>query len=157
MKVGGYSTLINLTKGIFMKLLVGLTLLLFSFSVLAHIEPGTWKGIVSADANCFMDVGAQTFENGMPHPLNERIAITVGSTTYSVRHPYAMNPADGTVSFNHDLFEGVVATATGAFAIQIKMAHTAEFEGPVSLSVMEHNWKTGDKEVVNCTDLKKVF
>jgi hypothetical protein len=139
-----------------MKSLILVATTLLSISAFAHIEPGTWKGVVSADANCFMDVGAQTFENNLPHPLNERIAITVGSTTYSVRHPYSMNTGDGTVSFNHDLFEGVVATSTGAYAIQIKMAHTADFEGPLSLSVMEHNWKTGDKEVVNCDQLKKV-
>lgn len=139
-----------------MKNLIVAATLLISYSAFAHIEEGTWKGVVSADANCFMEAGAQTFENNLAHPLNERIAITVGSTTYSVHHPYAINAKDGSISFNHDLFEGVVATATGAFAIQIKMAHTADFEGPVSMSVMEHNWKTGDKEVVNCDQLKKV-
>lgn len=139
-----------------MKNLLALTALLISTSAFAHIEPGTWKGVVSADANCFMEVGSQTFLNGLAHPLNERIEITVGHTKYSVHHPYVINAADGTVAFNHDLFEDVVPTATGAFAIQIKMAHTADFEGPVALSVMEHNWKTGAKELVKCDQLKKV-
>ena len=139
-----------------MKNLIVAAIALFSFPAFAHIEEGTWKGVVSADANCFFEVGAQTFENGLAHPLNERIEITVGSTKYSVHHPYSIDAKDGTVAFNHDLFEDVVATATGAFAIQIKMAHTADFEGPVSLSVMEHNWKTGSKEVVSCDQLKKV-
>lgn len=130
---------------------------LFSTFAYAHIEPGTWKGKVSDTATCFMDVGAQTFENNLPHPLNERISIQIGSITYSVHHPYSINLKDGTVGFNHDLFEAVVPTATGAYALQIKMAHTEEYEGPTSLTVMEHNWKTGFKEVVSCSDLKKVY
>lgn len=139
-----------------MNKILSLGFLVFSLTAVAHIEEGTWKGVVSADANCFMDAGAQTFENNLHHPLNERISVKIGSTTYSVHHPYSINAKDGSVSFNHDLFEGVVPTETGAFAVQIKMAHTASFEGPVSFVVMEHNWKTGAKEVVNCSDLKKV-
>ncbi|MFZ3229724.1 MAG: hypothetical protein WA160_05940 [Pseudobdellovibrio sp.] len=139
-----------------MKNLLLSSILLISISTFAHIDPGTWKGIVAENADCYMEVGAQTFENNLPHPLNERIAITIGSTAYSVHHPYAMNTTDGAVSFNHDLFEAVVPTSTGAFALQIKMLHTAAYEGPESLSVMEHNWKTGAKEILKCSQLKKV-
>lgn len=129
-------------------------LLLFSLKSMAHIEPGTWKGNVKEGVNCIMEVGAQSFENGLRHPLNERIAITIGAIQYSVHHPYSMNIQDGTVSFNHDLFEAVVPTKTGAYALQIVMKHTPEYEGPVSYSVMEDNWSTGFKEVVNCSDVK---
>ncbi len=139
-----------------MKTILIFTLALISFSSFAHIEPGTWKGEVSANANCFMEVGAQTFENNLPHPLNERIAITIGSTTYAIHHPFSIDTKDGSVKFNHDLFEAVVATKTGAFALQITMLHTDNFEGPSSFVVMEDNWKTGVKEIVNCSNLKKV-
>jgi hypothetical protein len=140
-----------------MKAIITIALLSFSFSTFANIEAGTWRGVVAENANCFMEVGAQTFENNLPNPLNERIAITIGNTTYSVRHPYSINPGNGTISFNHDLFEGIVATATGAYALQIKMIHTADYEGPSSLSVMEHDWATGFSEVVSCNQLKKVY
>lgn len=122
----------------------------------AHIDEGTWKGVVREGVNCFMDAGKQSFEGGLRHPLAERIEIKIGTTTYSVQHPRAIDAITGQVSFNHDLFEGVVPTATGAFAVQIKMVHTEEFEGPASFSVMEHNWKTGAVELVQCNDLKKV-
>ncbi len=122
----------------------------------AHIEQGTWKGVVRDGVNCFMDAGLQTFEGGLRHPLAERIEIKIGNTNYTVRHPYSMDVATGKISFNHDLFEGVVPTATGAFALQIKMIHSADFEGPGSFSVMEHNWKTGAVELVQCNELKKV-
>ena len=122
----------------------------------AHIEEGTWKGTVRDGVNCFMDAGKQTFEGGLHHPLAERIEVKIGNTFYSVHHPYAIDAATGKVSFNHDLFEGVVPTKTGAFAVQIKMIHSDDFEGPASFSVMEHNWKTGTTELVQCNDLKKV-
>jgi hypothetical protein len=139
-----------------MKSILFLTATLMSLSLSAHIEPGTWKGTISPEADCFFEVGAQTFENNMQHPLNERIQITIGSTSYSIRHPYQINPIDGSVTYNHDLFEAVTPTANGAYALQIHMEHSESYEGPTSLSVMEHNWKTGFKEVLNCSNLKKV-
>lgn len=124
--------------------------------VSAHIEPGTWKGVVSKDAACFMEVGARTFENNIPNPVNERIQITIGSTAYSVRHPYQIDTNEGKVTFDHDLFESVVPTMTGAFALKIHMKRSETYEGPSRLSVMEHDWKSGFREVVHCSDLKKV-
>lgn len=130
---------------------------LFSSLAQAHIDHGTWKGIINENAACFMDVGETTFINNVKNPLNERIKITIGNTEYSVRHPYTIDSQTGSISFNHDLFEDVVPTATGAYALQIKMAHTEEYEGPVSLVVMEHDWKTGFREVLSCHDLKLVY
>lgn len=138
-----------------MKQLFLITLLTSIFAQ-AHIEEGTWKGSVREGVDCFMDAGAQTFEGGLRHPLAERIEIKIGNTTYSVHHPYSIDATTGQVAFNHDLFEGVVPTKTGAYALQIKMVHTEEFEGPASFSVMEHNWKTGAIELVQCNNLKKV-
>lgn len=130
---------------------------LFPLFTFAHIEKGTWKGSVREGVDCYMDAGDQTFVDGLHHPLNERIQIKVGLTEYSVRHPYSIDAKTGTIGFNHDLFEGVVATATGAYAIQINMIHSADFEAPGSFSVMEHDWKTGFKELVVCKSLKKVY
>ena len=131
-------------------------LMIFSTTVFAEIQPGVWKGVVSDQAYCFMDVGPTTFVNGFPHPLNERIEIKIGQTIYSVKHPHSVNAETGEISFNHDLFEDVVPTATGAFALQIQMDHSTGRERPQSLVVMEHDWKTGFKEVLNCHSLKWV-
>lgn len=130
--------------------------LFFSLFASAHIEKGTWKGVVREGVDCYMDAGDQTFIDDLHNPLNERINITVGLIEYVVHRPYTINTSDGSVGFNHDLFEGIVPTATGAYAIQIKMAHNKTFEGPESFSVMEDNWKTGEKELVVCQSLKKV-
>lgn len=138
------------------KILVFISVL-FPLITTAHIEKGTWKGSVREGVDCFMDVGDQSFVDGIHHPLNERIQIKVGAIDYVVRHPYSIDVTTGTIDFNHDLFEGVFATSTGAYAIQINMIHTEDFEGPASFSVMEHNWKTDFKELVVCKSLKKVY
>lgn len=132
--------------------------LVFAFSMTAHshIEKGTWRGDVSANAFCFMEVGDTTFINNIKNPLNERIAIQIGQTQYSVKHPHSVDFVSGTISFNHDVFEDVVPTATGAYALQIKMSHNSQGSAPESLSVMEHDWKSGFKEVVACKNLIKV-
>jgi len=130
--------------------------LTLSLSSYAHIEQGLWRGVVNDSANCYMEVGAQSYENNLRHPLNERIEIKIGSTQYSVKHPAHLDFSKGEVGFNHDLFEGITPTKTGAFALQIKMIHTDHFEGPSELSIMEHNWVTGFKEVVTCRNLELV-
>lgn len=137
--------------------LLALIAVLFPLVATAHIAKGTWKGSVREDVDCFLDSGDQSFVDDIHHPLNERIQIQVGQINYVVHHPYSIDVTNGRVDFNHDLFEGVVATATGAFAIQIKMIHSEAFEGPESFSVMEDNWKTGENELVVCKDLKKVY
>jgi len=130
--------------------------ILFPLIASAHIEKGTWKGSVREGVDCYMDAGDQSFVDGVHHPLNERIQVKVGAIEYVVHHPYSIDATTGTIDFNHDLFEGVVATPTGAYAIQINMIHSEDFEGPAGFSVMEHNWKTGFKELVICKSLKKV-
>ena len=139
-----------------MKKIVFVLATMSSLILNADIEKGTWKGTVREGVDCFIDAGEQTFEGGLHHPLSERIDIKIGQTHYSVHHPYSIDPEKGAVKFNHDLFEGVVPTATGAYAVQINMVHSDEFDGPSSFSVMEHNWKTGDIELVKCLSLKKV-
>jgi hypothetical protein len=135
------------------KILVALFISFHSLNLFAGIEIGTWKGKISESANCFIDVGDQTFENNLKHPLNERISFTIGSIKYSVHHPYLMNLKDGSVSFNHEQLEAVTPTSNGTYALQIQLKE----EVPTSVYIMEHNWKTGDKEIIYCTDLKKVF
>lgn len=121
----------------------------------AHIEPGTWTGVGVDNGSCIMEVGPQTFENNVPHPLNERIQIKVGNDTYSVRHPSVIDPKTATASFNHDQFEAILATPEGAQAIVIEMAHSPEFEGPTKFTVISHKWKTNVKIATACSDLKQ--
>lgn len=130
-------------------------LLLSFFPLLAqaHLEPGTYTGVTAEKATCSMVVGEQYFVDDKPHPLNERIRITVNGVEFVVGHPTVFDSAQDLISFNHDLFQGVVPTATGARALEVVMTHEAGKEGPVSFSQIENFWKTGKKAAIHCAEL----
>lgn len=128
--------------------------LISSFSAFAHIEEGTHTGVAADGQACSFVAGAQTFENNLPHPLNERIEVTVNGDKFVVHHPAVIDIAANKVHFNHDLFEGVLATPVGAKALIVTMVHTADFEGPSDFTLIENNWKTGEKKTLVCKGLK---
>ena len=122
----------------------------------ARIEPGNWIGATIKGEECSMLVGKTFFENNMGHPLNERIRITVGADALVVGHPPVVSSADSLAYFNHDIFQGIVPTTTGAKAYIINMAHTADFEGPTSFEIIENQWKAGTKSHLKCENIKLV-
>lgn len=126
---------------------------LVSFSAFAHVEPGTHTGKTSAGVECKMEAGVTYFENNAHHPLNERIKITVDGTEFTVGHPPIVDAQNEIVFFNHDMFQGVSPTSTGAKALQVEMIHTEEKEGAVSFTLIENFWKTGKKTSVVCESL----
>ena len=128
--------------------------LMFGLNASAHIEVGVWEGKTADGAVCSMTTGATFFENNMAHPLNERIKITVDGNEFVVHHPAGLDRAKGTVAFNHDFFQGWVATSNGARGLEIEMVHSAEYEGPRSFWVTEDNWRTGKQAVTRCLDIK---
>ena len=121
----------------------------------AHIDEGVWEGKSETGVACSMTVGKQTFENNMPHPLNERIEVKVEDDVYSVYHPRIIDSATAKAGFDHDHFHGVLATPTGAKAIVIDMAHTAEFKGPTAFHSINHDYKSSQRSVLHCTDIKR--
>ncbi len=121
----------------------------------AHIEEGTWKGVNSANGSeCTLQVFEQTFETGTPHPLNERIRVQVSGEEYQIYHPRSVDTATGAVSFNHDFFEAVRATAVGSNSLVVEMVHTPAFEGPSAYKWTKHNWRTRALETLDCQGLK---
>jgi hypothetical protein len=136
-----------------MKWMIALTALAAT-PAFAHIEPGTYKGVTNGGKECSMVAGEQYFENNKPHPLNERIRVTVGETTFVVRHPPVIRSEESLVFFNHDLFQGLEPTDTGARALEIEMVHSAELEGPRSFTWMENSWKEGRRESYRCNGIK---
>ena len=129
-------------------------ILAFSISAAAHVEVGTHEGHTTLGNPCTMVAGEQTFLNGAKHPLNERIKMTVSGVEFEVYHPPVISTADATAYFNHDAFQGVVATKTGAQALWIVMSHEEGKKGPVAFTFIEHNCKTGEKTSEFCNNLK---
>lgn len=127
---------------------------LFSSVSFAHIEEGQWTGMIDKGTICSMNVGVQFFENQMPHPLNERIPVEVNGVKFVVGHPAIIDASTSTAAFNHDLFQGVVATPTGAQALVIEMIHTKTEEGPKNFTFIDHNYKTGEKSALVCKQIR---
>ena len=127
-----------------------------SMTAFAHVEPGTYKGMISEGKECSMTAGETYFENEMHHPLNERIRITVGAQTFVVGHPPIISSKESVVSFNHDLFQGLLPTAKGAQAVEIEMQHSEDFEGPKSFTYIENSWREKVRESYKCENIKLV-
>ena len=147
-RIGAYTV-----KSTLAAVLVGLTL---SFSALAHIDPGLWKGVAAGGKECVLEVFEQTFEGGQPHPLNERIRVRLYGEEFQIFHPRAADLKKGTVAFNHDRFESYLATPVGASGIVITMVHSEKFEGPTEYRLIRDNWKTKTSTMLFCKGLKHV-
>ena len=132
-----------------------LTLIFLGLSAFAHIEPGVYKGQTPDGKVCEVTAGINYFLDDVRHPLNERIEMSYDGAKYVIQHPPMIDEATTSVYFNHDSFHGVLATPTGGKALVIHMAHTEAFEGPVSFTAMDHQWKTGQKASVTCLNIKK--
>lgn len=139
-----------------MKFLFVLISYFTAVSAMAHVEPGTYKGVGAKGEECTMTAGATYFEGNARHPLRERIAITVGGVEVIVGHPPVIDSSKALVSFNHDLFQGLVPTNRGAQALEIQMEHSEEFEGPRSFIFMDNTWKNDTRVSVQCNNLKLV-
>jgi hypothetical protein len=137
-----------------MKNILALSIVLSSAVSFAHIEVGTHEGATTLGNPCTMIAGEQTFLNNQKHPLNERIEVTVEGQKFEVQHPPVIELGTETAFFNHDAFQGVVATKTGAKALWIVMSHAEGNKGPVAYTLIDHNWKTGEKTSVFCNNLK---
>ncbi len=120
----------------------------------AHIEPGTYQGKKSDGSPCSMTAQAAYFENKTSHPLNERIKISVDQIDFTVGHPPIVDSSKPLVFFNHDQFQGIAPTKTGAQALVVTMNHAEGQEGPTDFTFMESKWKAKENTSYQCTGLK---
>ena len=137
-----------------MKALFFASILALASTAGAHVEPGTYVGKTPEGTACSMVAGKTFFEGGVKHPLNERISISVNGDTLIVGHPPVVDSNTGVVKFNHDLFQRVIATKTGARALEIVMEHSDTFEGPRSFTWMDDSWTEKKRSSIKCMDLK---
>lgn len=134
-----------------MKNILILISLLVGLFAQAHIEPGVHTGKTADGQVCEMTVGNTYFDKNVRHPLNERIDITVNGDAFTVQHPPVISVTNKSAFFDHDHFHGVLPTSTGAKALVIDMAHTDQFEGPVSFHLIIHAYKANSRQLLTCT------
>lgn len=137
-----------------MNKILGLMIFSLSWTATAHVEPGLYLGKTTSGQTCQMTAGVTYFENNVQHPLNERIKIKIGTDEFVVGHPPVVDRKQNMAYFNHDVFQGVLPTATGAKALIIDMIHSATQEGPTGYDLIQHGWKANQRVVVRCTGLQ---
>ncbi|MES3038983.1 MAG: hypothetical protein V4736_13840 [Bdellovibrionota bacterium] len=136
-----------------MKLVIFFATLVMSATACAHMELGTYVGKTADGQACQMTVEKVYYENDVKHPLNERVAITVNNEKYLVGHPPVISVSEILASFDHDQFQGILPTATGAKALVVKMEHTPTFEGPSAFNLISHEYKANKREILNCANI----
>ncbi len=130
---------------------------LISIPAQAHVELGTYQGLTAARIGCSVEIKSIEFENGAPHPLNERVTISYEGTTYRLGHAPVVDTGAGTVRFNHDDLRAVIATETGAKAIILKISHDEKKEGPTELLILEDNYSDATQnQRTSCGELEHV-
>lgn len=137
-----------------MKFIYIILTLIISNTAGAHLNLGAYTGKTANNQTCSFIVEKSYFENNMQHPLNERIILNVGNLKFTVQHPPVVDVQNAIAAYNHDLFQGLIATSVGAQAIVITMKHTTREEGPTEFHLINHEYKTNKKEKVSCYNLQ---
>jgi hypothetical protein len=124
---------------------------LTSLSAYAHVLPGHYEGKDQAGNVCSFTVGKMWFENNLPHPLTERLEVTLVKfqeatvdTVWALGHPPIIDTDNGKNRFNHDIFQQIVPNKTGATSLTvIKGEEKEEEEGgkPVGIIFVNDNYK----------------
>lgn len=139
-----------------MKNLIFAIVLLSSVSSFAGLELGKYQG-TSAKGVCNLEVVSYSYENDVKHPLNERVKIIENGYEWIVRHPPVINVEAGKVRFDHNYFEAVLPTPTGAKFMQMTINHDAEPHAPTSYTFIEDNYRDSAKSIKEvCSNLVKV-
>lgn len=137
-----------------MKSLLLISTVVFSSLAAAHVEPGVYVGTTPDGASCQFTAVTMKFQNGLHHPLTERVVIEFAGETFEVGHPSAIDRTNAQVTFNHDLFQGLLPNANGAKAMIVEMIHSQTFEGPGAFEVIDHNWRTKSSTKLRCENIK---
>lgn len=127
-----------------------MALALISLSAQAHVEPGTYKGLDQSGAACTFTIGEMYFENDMHHPLTERLRVAeiiftnvnTGAEKFSLGHPPVVNVEAGKNRYNHDLFQQIIPTKTGATSVTVLKGPEEDEAGlPVGIIYIEDNYR----------------
>ena len=116
-----------------MKKMMIAALVLFAANANAGLEPGTYKGTKDGVNDCFLTVHGSDYSRGFGHksPYNERVEITTEEINFTLKHPaeFDFNAMDMKVDTTrlNDVFTYGENRYT---AVEVKMSHTSEFEGP---------------------------
>lgn len=135
------------------------SLVLFSLSSYAHVEPGNYSGRDQNGKDCSFIVGDMWFEDNMHHPLTERLPVSgitfagvqMDNVIWNLGHPPVINTEVGTNRYNHGLFQQIIPTKVGAESVTLLKRDDKEDEEdgrPVGIIFVKDNYRSRDLSVV---------
>lgn len=135
-----------------MKFFITSLFILFSGSVLAHFEIGTYMGTDQDGLACKVVIKGVTFTNNEHHPLNENVEIEVPfhSQIRVFSHLAIVDETKGTVRPKKEILSSVNTTSVGAAAYELSM----DSIGPSKMTYMEDNYGDRSKSSIKvCSEL----
>ncbi len=129
-----------------------LAAILFSMNAFAHVAPGEYTGVDQDGAKCTFTAGEMWFEDNMHHPLTERLPLShisfkgkmVDEVIWNLGHPPVVNTDTGSNRYNHDIFQQIIPTKTGATSVTL-IKGDEESDTPVGIIYMEDNYRNKDE------------
>ncbi len=137
-----------------------LGIILVGSFALADLDSGHYQGVDSSGLSCEILVGDVSFENGVKHPLNERVSVVVNGQEWSLSHPKVIDEESGKVRFNHSYFEATISTARdgkfGAQYLKMTIDHDAEPHRPKEYIYLNDSYRDSVSSTkIECKSLVK--
>jgi hypothetical protein len=133
-------------------------LLIISSAAFAHLQLGTYAGVQQNGQACSVKVNKVYFLNNQAHPLNERVDVEAQGVAITIQHPPIISSEKKMAYFNHDMFQGIIATQTGGMALELKVGHarsTRDVAIPTEFHLIQHVYKNDQRSSLVCTRLQK--
>ena len=133
--------------------------LFFSLQVNAHVERGMYKGFDQNGEPCSFKIGDTWFADEIEHPLTERLPITDLKLSglkpkydmWQLGHPPIVNLDTGRVGYNHDLFQDIIPTFSGAASVTLYKTETKPAKPTVLIYIEDHYKNPERAKKVTCT------
>lgn len=133
---------------------------LFTTAAMAHLQLGVYSGVQATGQKCQVQVLKVYFQNNTAHPLNERVDVLAQGIALTLQHPPVINAEKKMAYFNHDMFQGIIATQQGGMALELRVTHarnTRDVAIPTEFHLINHVYKNDVRSSLVCSQLKKTF
>lgn len=137
-----------------------IALLFVAGSAQADLLLGVFEGQTANGEVCKIQVNTKYYFPDQHHPLNERVSVTVDGLNWDLAHPPVLNVEAGTVTFDHNVFQQIVALdevgRMGSEALVMKINHDVEPHPAIEFTHIVHDYRNASQsKKVTCLNLKK--
>lgn len=147
-----------------MKHIITLLSCLFALNAFAHVTPGKYEGQDQNGKPCTFTVGDSWFEDNVAHALNERLPVShiafnekfVDEVIWNLAHPPVVSLDFGTNRINHNLFQQIIPSKSGAVSVTLLINDEKRGEQPpYGIVYINDNYRSQSQSSKMACTLKK--